>query len=151
LVHPYLPDIDYHNFDATKTMVDDAIYWATVADVDGFRVDAVKNFLPVATRRLRSKLHDQFEHAEPLFYLVGETFDGDRNLINSFIGPNALHAQFDFPIYFSLRDALATNAQSMRVLEQATRDSDTIFGFAPMSPFSAIMTFRDFSQWRRSC
>jgi neopullulanase len=87
---PYLPDLNYQNFDAMKTMIDDALYWAREADVDGFRVDAVKHFKLAATKRLRSKLHDQFEWTGPLFYLVGETFDGDRTLIDSFIGPNAL-------------------------------------------------------------
>ena len=69
-------------------MIDDALFWAREVDVDGFRVDAVKHFLYAATRRLRAKLHDEFEHAEPLYYLVGETFDGDRSFINSFIGPH---------------------------------------------------------------
>jgi glycosidase len=132
---PYLPDINYENWDALTTMIDDALYWAREADIDGFRVDAVKHFKLAATKRLRSKLHDQFEHAQPLFYLVGETFDGDRGLIDSFIGPNALNAQFDFPIYFALRPALAEYSASMRVLEQATKDSDAAFGDAPMSPF----------------
>jgi glycosidase len=131
----YLPDLDYRNFDAMKTMIDDAIWWAREVDVDGFRVDAVKHFYPAATRRLRSKLRDTFEHAGPLYYLVGETFDGDRNLINSFIGPNELHAQFDFPIYFNVRDTLGSYSSSLRNLESATAASDQVFGSAPMSPF----------------
>jgi glycosidase len=132
---PYMPDLDYTNWDALVAMVDDALYWAREADVDGFRVDAVKHFKLAATKRLRGKLHDQFEHAGPLFYLVGETFDGDRNLINSFIGPDALHAQFDFPIYFALINTLATYSSSLRDLESATAASDAVFGDAPMSPF----------------
>jgi glycosidase len=132
---PYMPDLDYENFDALTAMIDDALFWAREVDVDGFRVDAVKHFLLAATVRLRSKLHDEFEHAQPLFYLVGETFDGDRGLINSFIGPNALHAQFDFPIYFNIRSALASYSSSLRTLEQATKDSDAVFGSAPMAPF----------------
>jgi glycosidase len=131
----YLPDLDYTNWDALTTMIDDAIYWAREADVDGFRVDAVKHFKLAATRRLRSKLHDRFEWTGPLFYLVGETFDGDRTLIDSFIGPNALHGQFDFPIYFAITDTLATYSQSLRELESATAQSDQAFGDALMSPF----------------
>ncbi|HEY2749301.1 MAG TPA: alpha-amylase family glycosyl hydrolase, partial [Polyangia bacterium] len=132
---PYMPDLDYENWDALTTMVDDAIYWAQEADVDGFRVDAVKHFLLAATVRLRSKLHDRFEWAGPLFYLVGETFDGDRGLIESFIGPHALDAQFDFPIYFDLINSLATYSASLRTLEASTAASDATFGDAPMSPF----------------
>jgi glycosidase len=132
---PYMPDIDYTNWDALVAMVDDALFWARDVDIDGFRVDAVKHFKLAATVRLRSKLHDQFEHTGPLFYLVGETFDGDRTLINSFIGPNALHAQFDFPIYFAVINTLATYSNSLRDLEAATASSDAVFGNAPMSPF----------------
>jgi glycosidase len=132
---PYLPDINYANFDAMKAMIDDALYWAREADVDGFRVDAVKHFLHAATRRLRSKLQDQLEHVGPLYYLVGETFDGDRGLIDSFIGPHELNAQFDFPVYFAVRDTLASYSASLRELEGAVNDSHTAFGTAPMSPF----------------
>ena len=131
----YLPDLDYTNYDAMKAMIDDALFWAREADVDGFRVDAVKHFLHAATRRLRSKLHDELEHVGPLFYLVGETFDGDRGLINSYVGPRELHAQFDFPIYFAVRDALASYSQTLRALETAVTDSKAAFGGAPMSPF----------------
>jgi glycosidase len=132
---PYMPDLDYTNWDALTTMIDDALYWVTEADVDGFRVDAVKHFLLTATTRLRGKLHDTFEHAQPLFYLVGETFTGDRTLISSFMGPRALHAQFDFPIYFAVRGALANYGGTMRDLESAGKASDQAFGDAPMSPF----------------
>ncbi|MCA1663854.1 MAG: hypothetical protein LC659_06235, partial [Myxococcales bacterium] len=132
---PYMPDLDYENWDALTATIDDALFWAREVDVDGFRVDAVKHFLLNATHRLRQKLHDEFEHAEPLYYLVGETFDGDRNFINSFIGPTALHAQFDFPIYFAIGSALGSYSGTMRDLEGATAASDMVFGAAPMSPF----------------
>jgi glycosidase len=132
---PYMPDLDYTSWDALTTMIDDALFWVREADVDGFRVDAVKHFLTTATTRLRGKLHDQFEHAQPLFYLVGETFTGDRGLINSYIGPTMLNAQFDFPIYFAVRETLSTYSGSLRDLEAAAKGSDAAFGAAPMSPF----------------
>ncbi len=131
----YMPDFDYTDWDALSASIDDALFWAREVDVDGFRVDAVKHFLLTATTRLRGKLHDNFEWTGPLYYLVGETYTGDRGLINSFIGPNALHAQFDFAIYFSVINTLATYSSSLRELESATAQSDTAFGAAPMSPF----------------
>jgi len=132
---PYMPDLDYTNWDALTTMIDDALYWVREADVDGFRVDAVKHFLTTATTRLRGKLHDTFEHAQPLFYTVGETFTGDRGLIGSYVGPTLLHAQFDFPIYFAVRSSLSTYSGSLKDLEAAGKASDQAFGAAPMSPF----------------
>jgi glycosidase len=131
----YLPDLNYQNFDAMKAMIDDALFWAVDLDVDGFRVDAVKHFYHAATRRLRSKLHDDLEHAATLYYLVGETFDGDRGLINSFIGPSELSAQFDFPLYFAVRDTIGGGG-TLRNLEAAAVASDQTFGSAPMSPFA---------------
>jgi glycosidase len=131
----YMPDVNYANYAALETMIDDALFWVRELDLDGFRVDAVKHFLHAATSRLRGKLRDEFEHGQPLFYLVGETFDGDRNLINSYVGPDLLHAQFDFPVYFTVRDALGYGSTTMRSLDAAVRDSETVFGTAPMSPF----------------
>jgi glycosidase len=133
---PYMPDLDYTNYDTTSAMIDDALFWAREVDVDGFRVDAVKHFLLTATTRLRGKLHDTFEWTGPLFYTVGETYTGDRGLIQSFIGPNALHAQFDFAIYFSVINTLARYSSSLRELESATAASDAAFGDEPMSPFA---------------
>jgi glycosidase len=132
---PYLADLDYTNWDALTQTVDDALFWVREADIDGFRIDAVKHFLLTGMTRLRGKLHDEFEHAQPLFYLVGETFDGDRGLINSYVGPHALSAQFDFPLYFTVRSALATYSGTMRDLEGAANASAGAFGDAPMSPF----------------
>src|SRR5258708_3987148 len=118
-------------------MMGAALFWARDVAVDGFRVAAVKHFLPLATTRLRSKLHDQFEWTGPLYYLVGETFTGDRALINAFIGPTMLHGQFDFPIYFAILGALgnAGATGSLKDLEAATAQSDSAFGNALMSPF----------------
>jgi glycosidase len=131
----YLPDLNYQNFDAMKAMIDDALFWAIEVDVDGFRVDAVKHFYHAATRRLRSKLHDELEHAGSLYYLVGETFDGDRNLINSFISPTELSAQFEFPLYFAISSTIGGGG-SLRDLESAATQDDQVFGTAPMSPFA---------------
>jgi glycosidase len=134
---PYMPDLDYESWDALTAMIDDALFWARDVDVDGFRVDAVKHFLPLATTRLRSQLHDLFEWTGPLYYLVGETFTDDVTLISDFIGPSKLHGQFDFHVYFALIGALATitSSGSLKSLESATADSDTAFGNALMSPF----------------
>jgi glycosidase len=89
----------------------------------------------VATRRLRSELHDQLEQTGPLYYLVGETFDGDRGLVESYVGQNELTAQFDFPLYFTVRAALADYSTPLGSLEQSVKDSAAAYGSAPMSPF----------------
>ncbi|MSP61872.1 MAG: glycosyl hydrolase [Myxococcales bacterium] len=135
----YLPDVNYENFAALSAMIEDALFWAREVDVDGFRVDAVKHFPHAVSRLLRGKLRERFEQAGPLYYLVGETFtggdDGGRQLIKSYLGKDELHAQFDFPLYWNMVGAFATNSQSLRDLEGAAGATDAAYGDAPMSPF----------------
>lgn len=135
----YLPDLNYQSWDATEAMIEDALFWARDLDVDGFRVDAVKHFEHAATRRLRGRLRAELEQAGALYYLVGETYtggdDGGRQYIKTFLGPNELHAQFDFPIYWATLGALAQYSSTMRSLEAAANATDATFGAAPMSPF----------------
>lgn len=135
----YLPDVNYESFDATEQLIEDAIDWVRLYDVDGFRVDAVKHFVLAPTKRLRAKLRAEFEHTGPILYTVGETFtggdDGGRTLIKRYIGDDKLHAQFDFPIYWNVLGTLATYSQSLRDLESASNASDSWFAGAPMSPF----------------
>ncbi len=135
----YLPDLDYETWPALVAMVDDALAWARDFDVDGFRVDAVKHFPHAVGRRLRSKLHDLYEHDPALaYYLVGETFtgasDGERAFIQSYIGPSELAAQFDFPMYWNILGAFAQGG-SLKNLEGAAGATDAVFGDEPMSPF----------------
>jgi glycosidase len=137
---PYLPDLNYETFPALQAMVDDALTWARDYDVDGFRVDAVKHFPHAVGKRLRGKLHDQFEHDPTLsYYLVGETYtgasDGERQFIATFISPAELSAQFDFPMYWNMLGAFATNAETLRDLDGSAAADDAAFGTAEMAPF----------------
>jgi hypothetical protein len=67
-------------------------------------------------------------------YLVGETFK-DRAGIMSFVGPNVLDGQFDFPLYDSIKDALGVGSANLQALDDAISSSERSYG-APslMSP-----------------
>ena len=43
---------------------------------------------------------------------MGETFDG-AEAINRYIGPHLLHGQFDFPLYWAIRDTFAYDNRSV--------------------------------------
>ena len=136
----YLPDLNYQTFAAAVAMVDDAVYWARDLDVDGFRLDAVKHYLEIVTRRLRGKLHDTLEHAGgPSYYLVGETYTGgsddERRFITTFLSPVELTAQFDFPIYWNILGAFASQGESLHDLDAAVQAGESIYGTEYMSPF----------------
>ena len=76
----YLPDFDFRNGDARRWSVDNAIAWAKKVGADGFRLDAVKHIEDAWLTDLRERLTGEVQW-DQVFYLVGETFTGERDLI----------------------------------------------------------------------
>lgn len=99
-----LPDINYELADARKLMVDHAIWLIKQTGIDGFRVDAVKHMNIQFIKDLRSAVETLFNNTGITFYMVGETFDGNPDKLNAYIGNDLLHAQFDFSLYFSIKN-----------------------------------------------
>jgi len=60
-------------------------------------------------------------------YFVGETFM-DRRGIMSFVGPNMLDGQFDFPLYDTSIDVFAKGIKNFADLENSLSASETIYG-----------------------
>lgn len=135
----YLPDIDYSQPDAMMTMLDDAMWWATTYELDGFRVDAVKHMPHAVTWNLQKLVKRDLEHAGSGlvndFYTVGETFDSyDR--IKAYIGPDQLDGQFDFDLYHGIRGAfLRPGDAELATLFDSYETSRAVYGDAPMSTF----------------
>lgn len=116
LFNDYLPDINWRVPGAEAQFIDDAIYWLSEFDLDGFRVDAVKHVEPNAIFNLRAALARRFEQGGARIFLVGETAVGEGDTYNffgqqfangyewvdSYIGANALDGQFDFPSFNKL-------------------------------------------------
>lgn len=132
----YLPDVNWTNMAVADQMLDDGMWWLNETNADGFRVDAVKHMNFLATSNLRARLNAwDTGNARP--YTVGETFTGGDgyDLVRRYIGDNALHAQFDFPLYWAIRSSLARNNGTMGDLEAAVQRSERAYGDFPMSPF----------------
>lgn len=93
----FLPDFNFTNADARKYSVDNAVAWAKRTGIDGFRLDAVKHIETEWLTDLRARIDAEVAWDQP-FYMVGETFDGDRGLIKSYVDKKTmLDGQFDFP------------------------------------------------------
>lgn len=135
----FLPDIRYYETGPLQQMVDDAITWAMDYDLDGYRVDAVKHMPRALYYNLQSRVAEEIEHrsvgGDEEFYTVGETFDGDRGLLASYIGADQLDAQFDFPLYFTLRSTFIAGGATLRDLEASFAESEGAYGGALMSTF----------------
>jgi len=131
----YLPDLSYKNHAITTTVLADTRALVTTYDVDALRIDAAKHMDHVIMRSLSMGLRDDIEAPGGApFYLVGETFSSDRGLIMDYVAPYELDAQFDFPLYFALREAFAGGG-SLRTLASAVSAGEAAYGDAPMSPF----------------
>lgn len=133
----YLPDLDYRNHEIVETVTDDTLRLLEVYDVDAVRVDAAKHMDHVAMRTLRMRLRDEVEAGGGApFYVVGETFTNDPNLIMDYVGPTELHGQFDFPLYWSIRSTFVDGG-SFTGLEGTVASNMAIYGddYDQMSPF----------------
>ncbi len=133
---PYLPDLNYKNDALLERVIEDVFDLMIKFDVDGLRIDAAKHMNHVIMRTLRSRLEEVEARGGAEFYLVGETFTGDRGLIMNYVGDHELHGQFDFPLFYAIRGTFAGNG-SFRDLEAAASESARVYGSAYpwMSPF----------------
>ena len=133
---PFLPDFDFRNADARRYSVDNALQWAKRIGVDGFRLDAVKHLETVWLTDLRARLTPEVAWDQP-FYMVGETFDGSRDLIKSYVDPNTmLDGQFDFPLRGQILSNILRRDGSMTDLGNFLATNDGFYG-----PGSVMSTF----------
>lgn len=134
----YLPDLDHTNPWITDQLVEDTLWWMRTFDLDGLRIDAVKHMHRVMTVNLRHALIDRVERGGGAHvYTVGETFTGGgaQSQLTERLGPFEMDAQFDFPFYWSVRDAFARGG-SFQNLEATIQAGLNAWGDAPMSPFA---------------
>ena len=131
---PFLPRFNYDT-PGGAFLIDNAVDWVKRFNLDGFRLDAVKHIPPKYWTAFRQGLRQGLpETTRDSFYLVGETFM-DRPGINSFIGPNRLDGQFEFPLYDTLLEVFGTGKEDFASLERSAAASDRVFGpEAVMSP-----------------
>lgn len=110
---PFLPDFNFQNSDARRYSVENAISWAKRIGIDGFRLDAVKHIETSWLTDLRARISAEVAWDQK-FYMVGETFDGSRDLIKSYVNPDTmLDGQFDFPLRGSVLSNILRRDGSM--------------------------------------
>lgn len=133
---PYMPDLNYKNHDVTMQVLDDTLALMRDYDVDAVRVDASKHMDHVIMRSLRQRAQDEIESGGGAeIYMVGEAFTDSRDLINDYVADYELHGQFDFPLYYSIRNAFISD-DSFSNLDASAASSEATYGSdAIMSPF----------------
>jgi len=135
----YLPDIKFYNPDPLNQIVEDAMWWIKEYELDGFRVDGAKHVPMSVPYNLSGRLKEDIEHSfvggDEDFYTVGETFSTSYDLINLYVGDHRLDAQFDFPLYYTVRNTFIDYSASMADLYASRAASDSAYGGAVMSQF----------------
>lgn len=133
---PFLPDFNFTNGDARRFSVDNAVTWAKRTGVDGFRLDAVKHIETSWLTDLRARINAEVQF-DQRFYMVGETFDGGRDVIKRYVNPDTmLDGQFDFPLRAQVIRTLLRRDGGMSDLIGFLDSNDNYYGAnAVMSTF----------------
>jgi neopullulanase len=133
----YLPDYNWRNAAMGDQFAADTMWWLEEADLDGFRLDAVKHLDHIGGRTVNQHLAKISAITGVDYYLVGETFTGSegRPQIRAYIGPQELDGQFDFPLYWPVVQAFA-RGDSLVPVDQAVRANEAYYTAETLnSPF----------------
>jgi glycosidase len=88
-----LPDFKTERPEVAKFLLDAQLAWAKKFHLDGFRLDTVKHvgmdFWKEHRARTRAELG-------PGFFLLGEVWGGDREVLDPYFEPDVMDAGFDF-------------------------------------------------------
>jgi glycosidase len=121
----FLPSWDFDNPAVTDTVSEYAIFWLSKFNLDGFRHDATKHIPEVFWRSLTKKIKSDF--SDKSIYQIGETF-GSRELIADYVGSGMMDGQFDFNLYFDVRNCFAENNSDMTKLAISLKTSLAYYG-----------------------
>jgi glycosidase len=100
-------DDDQAGSELINTLIQAHCYWIREADIDGFRVDAVKHMGELACSRFCSGVR---EYAYALgkrgFFLFGELATPNDEIIDRYIGPNTSRQDGNNTVFFGLDSVL---------------------------------------------
>ncbi|MCP4551681.1 MAG: alpha-amylase [Bacteroidetes bacterium] len=122
----FLPSLNFEITEVIDQISDSAKFWIDEYHIDGFRHDATKH-IPVEywrtlTKKIRADKNNDF------VFQIGETF-GSRELIRSYVGTDQLDGQFDFNLYFDLRNVFAQDSESFLTIEQSIKESLSYYNY----------------------
>lgn len=143
-----LPDLDQDDPEVARYVIQNTLWWVGTTGIDGIRQDT----WPYVPRTFWRDWMTAIEREHPTVRVVGEVFDGDPALVAFFEGgrpqfdgvDTRLHALFDFPLFYPLRNAFA-RGRSVREVPQMLardrlyRDPDAMITFLGLHDVSRFM------------
>ena len=95
---PYLPDFNTTNPSVDDALAEHAVWLMEQRNLDGFRVDAVKQVTNDVCLDMRSKIDAAISTNLP-FYMVGEALGGVVDNVMDCVKPNMLNGSMDDPLH----------------------------------------------------
>ena len=103
----YANDDDAIGSEVINALIKVHAYWIREADVDGFRVDAVKHMGEVASARFCSNIREYaYSLGKRGFFLFGEIASPSDDLYNRYIGQNTSREDGGNTVFFGLNSVL---------------------------------------------
>jgi neopullulanase len=126
-----LPDLNPDDPALALYLAQNAMWWAEIAQLDGFRLDT----FPYSTRQFWSGWHERLRQVYPQFDYpqimdVGEVSDRDSTITSFFEGgrkqfdgiDSGVATVFDFPLCSALRDVVIKGAPMQRIVDVLRSD-----------------------------
>jgi neopullulanase len=122
-----LPDLNTEEPVVAQYLLQEGIWWAETAGLDGYRLDT----FPYVPRKFWSTFHARLHEIYPFLTTVGEVFHPDPTVTSFFEGgqrrsdgvDSGLNTLFDFPAYFVIRDVLLRDAPAGRLADVLRYDA----------------------------
>jgi alpha-amylase len=137
-------DDDADGSELINILIQAHCYWIREADVDGFRVDAVKHMGELACSRFCSMVREYaYSLGKRGFFLFGEAAAADDELYDRYIGQNTSRQDGDNTVFFGINSLLDFRlAQGAGAGREPLRD--VIKGFAgPQTLFGRLEAQRN--------
>ena len=100
-------DDDARGSELINILIKAHCYWIREADVDGFRVDAVKHMGELACSRFCSNIREYaYSLGKRGFYLFGEVASSNDELLDRYIGQNTSRQDGNKTVFFGLNSVL---------------------------------------------
>jgi glycosidase len=121
-----LPDLNQDDEEVARYLIQNTLWWAGMAGLDGIRQDT----LPYVPRRFWREWMAAIKREYPDLRVVGEVFDGDPGMVSFFQGGQArfdgvdsgVDTVFDFPTFFTIRHAFAEGKPVREVAAMTSHD-----------------------------
>jgi neopullulanase len=120
-----LPDLNQDNPDVARYFIQNALWWAEMSGIDGYRLDT----FPYVSRGFWRDWHAALRATYPQMTTVGEVMNGDPTIVSFFAGgqtvegiDTGLWTPFDYPMFFAVREGVVEKASTKRVVETLAAD-----------------------------